>query len=245
MSAQCLVVLPARHGSTRFPGKVLKPLNGRTILEWGYRAALAANVGPVLIATEDRRVADAAKAFGARAVLTPESCASGTDRVFLAARKSREPFVINLQADQPLIKPRTLRRVADILRLNIDADMSTAVIALEDCERAKNPNVVKAALARDGRCLYFSRSSIPFSRDGGPLKQWEHLGIYGFKRKALERFVGLKPSPLEKAESLEQLRALEDGMSIFAAKVQDAPVAIDTPDDLRLAEKFLARSSRR
>ncbi|MDE1977238.1 MAG: 3-deoxy-manno-octulosonate cytidylyltransferase [Elusimicrobia bacterium] len=240
-----LVVLPARHGSTRFPGKVLAKLGSRSVLEWGYRAAKAAGLGRVVIATEDKRVVEAAAAFGAEAILTPKTCASGTDRVFLAARKSREPFVVNLQADQPLIKPGTLRRVAKILRANKGADIATAVIPLDDKKRAKNPNVVKAALAAGGRCLYFSRSPIPFPRSGAPAAQWEHLGIYGFTRAALKRFVQLPPSPLEKMESLEQLRALEDGMTIFAATVTDVPVAIDTPEDLRRAEKFLRKKGAR
>ncbi|HVC08637.1 MAG TPA: 3-deoxy-manno-octulosonate cytidylyltransferase [Elusimicrobiota bacterium] len=239
-----LVVLPARHGSTRFPGKVLAMLGGQSVLERGYRAAKAAGIGRVIIATEDKRVVLAAAKFGAEAVLTPAACASGTDRVFLAAKKGREPFVINLQADQPLIKPETLRRVAKILRANKAADIATAVIPLDDAKRAQNPNVVKAAMAKSGRCLYFSRSPIPFSRNGAPAKQWEHLGIYGFTRAALKRFVSLPPSALEKTESLEQLRALEDGMSIFAAAVADVPVAIDTPEDLRRAEKFLAKEAR-
>ena len=240
----CLVVIPARHGSTRFPGKVLAQLDGRPIVEWCYRAAIAAEVGPVMVATENDLVRRVVAAFGGECVITSPDCASGTDRVFEAARRTRTPFVINLQGDQPLIRPETIRKVAGILRDIRKADIATAVIALNDPSRLANPNVVKAALAGDGRALYFSRAPIPFARNGGPIGRFEHLGIYGFRREALERFVSLPPSALEKAESLEQLRALEAGMAIYAALVEDEPVAIDTPEDLELARKILRNAAR-
>ena len=241
--ADCLVVIPARFGSTRFPGKALAPLGGRPVVEWCWRAARAARVGPVVVATDDGRVRRAVVAFGGRAVMTPASCASGSDRVACAARGRREPLVINLQGDMPFIRPSTLRKVAELLRRNPAADVATAVTPLRDGRRAADPNVVKAALARGGRTrrrvLYFSRAPIPFPRDGGRARRFEHLGIYGFRRRALERFVRLKPSPLERCERLEQLRALEDGMTIFAAVVSQRPVAVDTPADLRRAERLL------
>lgn len=231
-----LVVIPSRYGSTRFPAKVLAPLGGRPIVEWCWRAAKAARVGPVLVATEDRRVVDAVRSFGGEAVLTSAACVSGSDRVHEAARRHEAKTIINLQGDQPLIKPATIRAVAKLLARK-DVDVSTAVMPLQDKGRLANPNVVKAALAKDGRALYFSRSMIPYPR--GEARWWEHLGIYGYQRRALDRFVKLPPSPLEKSESLEQLRALEDGMSIFAAVVADVPVAIDTPEDLQRAESLL------
>lgn len=236
----CLIVIPSRYGSTRFPGKVLAELSGKLIVRWCWEAAVAAKVGQVVVATEDERVAAAARAFGAEAVLTQASCQSGTDRVYEAARHhKRFKYVINVQGDQPLIRPQTIRAVVNVLRKSVATDIATAVMKLDDETRAANPNVVKAVIAKDGRCLYFSRSPIPFPRDGGKLARWEHLGIYGFKRAALERFVKLKPSPLELTESLEQLRALEDGMVISATEVADVPVAIDTPEDLRRAELLL------
>jgi 3-deoxy-manno-octulosonate cytidylyltransferase (CMP-KDO synthetase) len=242
----CLVVIPARLGSQRFPGKVLAKLGGRRVVEWCWRAAKAARIGPVLVATEDQSVVDAVRAFGGIACLTSKACVSGSDRVFEALRMfpHRVDFVLNLQGDQPLIEPKTLRAVVKILHGKRDADMATAVMELDDLERAQDPNVVKAALSKDGRALYFSRAPIPFPRNGAAARRFEHLGIYGFRRKALERFVKLPPSGLERAESLEQLRALEDGMSIFAAVVKDHAVAIDTPDDLRRAELLLRRMKR-
>ncbi len=239
MRPDCLVVIPARLGSTRFPAKVLASLGGRSVVEWCWRAAIRAKVGPVLVATDDQRVVRAVAAFGGQAVLTPRSCASGSDRVHCASLGRKEPFIINLQGDMPFVRPSTVRRVAQILRRNKAADMATAVVPMADERRALNPNAVKAVLARDGRALYFSRSPIPFPRNGNVPQRFEHLGIYGFRRKALERFVRLSPSPLEKIESLEQLRALEDGMTIYAARVEDLSVAIDTPADLRRAERLL------
>ncbi|MCX5793925.1 MAG: 3-deoxy-manno-octulosonate cytidylyltransferase [Elusimicrobia bacterium] len=235
----CLVVIPARLGSTRFPAKVLARLGGRPVVEWCWRAARAAGVGPVLVATDDERVRRAVAAFGGLAVMTPVSCASGSDRVARAARGRREPLVINLQGDMPFIKPSTVRRVAELLRRNPGADMATAVMPLRDPRRDADPNVVKAALAQDGRALYFSRAAIPFARDGGKPRRFEHLGIYGFRRRSLDRFVRLPATALERCECLEQLRALEDGMSIYAAVVTERPVAIDTPADLRRAERML------
>ncbi|MHB2026447.1 MAG: 3-deoxy-manno-octulosonate cytidylyltransferase [Elusimicrobiota bacterium] len=238
MNEGCIIVIPARYASSRFPGKVLKPLGGKSVLEWCFRAAWSARLGPVLIATEDLRVVAAARSFGARAILTSPNCASGTDRVYQAVKKHPAPRIINLQADQPFISASTLRRIDKILRSNSEADITTAVIPLADVQRAQDPNVVKAVIAKNGRCLYFSRSSIPYPRGSATVKRFEHLGIYGFARKSLERFVSLKPSALEKTESLEQLRALEDGLSIFAAAVADPPIAIDTPADLKRAELF-------
>jgi 3-deoxy-manno-octulosonate cytidylyltransferase (CMP-KDO synthetase) len=238
-SGDCLVVIPARLGSTRFPAKVLARLGGRSVVEWCWRAARASRVGPVVVAADDERVRRAVAAFGGLAVMTPVSCASGSDRVARAARGRREPLVINLQGDMPFIKPSTLRRVAELLRRNPRADMATAVMPLRDQRREADPNVVKAALAGDGRALYFSRAPIPFARDGGKPRRFEHLGIYGFRRRCLERFVRLPATPLERCECLEQLRALEDGMSIYAAVVTEQPVAIDTPADLVRAERIL------
>jgi 3-deoxy-manno-octulosonate cytidylyltransferase (CMP-KDO synthetase) len=233
-----LVVIPSRYGSTRFPAKVLAKLDGRPIVEWCWRAAKDAKVGPVLVATEDQRVVDVVESFGGKAVLTSPDCVSGSDRVYEAAKKLKADKIINLQGDQPLIKPETIKAVAKLLSKK-EVDISTAVMPLEDKGRIANPNVVKAALAVSGRALYFSRSPIPFPR--GEARYWEHLGIYGYQRKSLERFVKLPPSPLERSESLEQLRALEDGMKIFAAVVADVPVAIDTPEDLQRAESLLIK----
>ena len=232
-----LTVIPARMGSTRFPGKVLALLRGRTMVEWCWRAATAAKLGPVIVATDSNLVAETVRRFGGAAIMTPSSCPSGSDRAWLACMNRRETTILNYQGDMPLLKPSTLRAVVKVLTRG--ADISTAVITLPDAKRRRDPNVVKAVLANDGRCLYFSRSMVPFGRDGASVKSWEHLGIYAFRRDALRRFVALPPSPLEKAEKLEQLRALEAGMTIRAAVVAERPVAVDVPADLRRAETIL------
>jgi 3-deoxy-manno-octulosonate cytidylyltransferase (CMP-KDO synthetase) len=237
-----LTVIPARMGSTRFPGKVMARLNGRTMVEWCWRAAQAAKLGPVLVATDNRSVADEVRRFGGQSVMTPVSCPSGSDRVWLAAKNHREAVILNYQGDMPLLQASTLR--ATVKALTRGADIATAVIPLTDGKRRSDPNVVKAVLAKDGRCLYFSRSEVPFGRDGASVQSWEHLGIYVFNRQALKRFVSLPPSRLEKTEKLEQLRALEDGMTMRAAIVAERPVAVDVPADLRRAEKILRREKK-
>ncbi len=229
MSA-CLIVIPARLGSIRFPRKVLARLAGRTMIEWCWRAANAAKLGPVLVAVDSREVAEEVKRFGGESVMTPPSCPSGSDRVWLAAKRRREPIILNYQGDMPLLKPATLR--ATVGALSRAADIATSVIKLNDASRRRDRNVVKAVLAENGRCLYFSRA---------PVSSWEHLGLYAYRRGALKRFVCLRPSPLERSERLEQLRALEDGMIINGAIVRERPVAVDVPSDLRRAETLLRR----
>ncbi|MBI4061794.1 MAG: 3-deoxy-manno-octulosonate cytidylyltransferase [Elusimicrobia bacterium] len=229
MSA-CLTVIPARLGSVRFPRKVLARLGGRSIVEWCWRAAKAARLGPVLVAVDSREVADEVRRFGGDCVMTPSSCPSGSDRVWLAAKNRREPVILNYQGDMPLLKPSTLRATVKALRRG--ADIATSVIRIGDAPRRADRNVVKAVLTGGGRCLYFSRA---------PVSSWEHLGLYAYRRAALRRFVSLPPSPLEKTEKLEQLRALEGGMLIRAAVVRERPVAVDVPSDLRRAETLLRR----
>ena len=224
-----LTVIPARLGSTRFPRKVLAQLGGRTMIEWCWRAAKSANLGPVLIAVDSKEVAAEVRRFGGTAVMTSPSLPSGSDRVWQAAKNRREPVILNYQGDMPLLKPATLR--ATVRALSRGTDIATSVIALNGARR-EDRNVVKAVLAVTGRCLYFSRA---------PVSSWEHLGLYAYRRDALKRFVSLPPSPLEKAEKLEQLRALEAGMTIRAAIVAERPVAVDVPADLRRAETMLRR----
>ncbi len=239
--SRVLTVIPARLGSTRFPAKVLARLGGRTMIEWCWRAAKAAKLGPVLVATDAKSVADEVRRFGGTAVMTPKSCPSGSDRVWLAAKGRTEKIILNYQGDMPLLKPGTLKATVKALRPG--TDIATAVIPVAAKRRSEDPNVVKAVLAKDGRCIYFSRLAVPFSRDGGPVRHWEHLGLYAYRRSALKRFVALPPSPLEKTEKLEQLRALEDGMLMHAAIVDERPVSVDVPADLKLAEKLLRRGN--
>ncbi|MCR4294984.1 MAG: 3-deoxy-manno-octulosonate cytidylyltransferase [Elusimicrobia bacterium] len=229
-STACLTVIPARLGSTRFPRKVLARLAGRTMIEWCWRAATAARLGPVVVAVDSREVADEVRRFGGEFVMTSPSLPSGSDRVWAAAKGRREPIILNYQGDMPLLRPATLRATVGALRRG--TDIATSVIKLNDAARRSDRNVVKAVLAENGRCLYFSRA---------PVSAWEHLGLYAYRRAALKRFVSMPPSPLEKSEKLEQLRALENGMIIDGAIVRERPVAVDVPSDLRRAETMLRR----
>lgn len=241
----CVVVIPARMGSTRLPRKVLLPLAGLPVVEWCRRAAVKAGVGPVVVATDHPEVAGTVERLGGTAVMTPADCPSGTDRVAAAvktlerARGRRFKVVVNLQGDEPFIRASTIRAVARLLtRAKPAGDLATAVVRLDDARRASEPNLVKAVVAKDGRCLYFTRAPAPYpARDAKPA-YFQHIGIYGYSRGALERFVRLPPSPLERLESLEQLRALEDGMTIAAAVVDDRTVAIDTANDLARAARL-------
>ncbi len=236
-----LIVIPARFHSTRFPGKVLAPLGDKSVLEWCWTHAVKSGVGTVIIATEDEKVVLAARKFGAKAVLTSPTCVSGSDRVFEASQDSDSPFIINIQADQPFLTAETIKSVAQVLQTNPQADISTAVIPLNDPERLKNPNVVKAVVCQDKRCLYFSRSPVPFARNEKP-DYFEHLGIYGFRKEALKKFISLKPAPIELAESLEQLRALDAGMTIYTCISSEIPCSIDTPKDLEEAKQILEKT---
>ena len=238
-----LIIIPARYGSTRFPGKPLADLYGKPIIQWVYEACQKAECGDVIIATDDERIAKAAQNFGAKAVMTPSDCPSGTDRIYQAAKGLKADYIINVQGDEPFVLPKTVRAVAELLKTDRHTDISTACIPTVDWDQVDNPNHVKAVLAEDGRALYFSRSVVPYKREKTPQSEKEpyhiHCGIYGYKRAALERFVQLPPSPLERLEKLEQLRALEAGMTIKAVLTVKTGPAIDTPEDLERAKEFV------
>ncbi len=237
-----VVVIPARMASTRLPGKPLAPIAGVPMIVRVWRQAVKAGIGPVLVAAAEQEIADAIAEAGGRAVLTPPDLPSGSDRIF-AALQSFDPgeahdVVVNLQGDLPALDPSFVRDVAAALG---NADMATLAAEIDDAADFDNPNVVKPVVAweadgRTGRALYFTRARAPSG--AGPL--FHHVGIYAFRRAALARFVGLPASPLERREKLEQLRALEAGMTIRVMRVDTVPVSVDTPDDLRKAEAFIA-----
>lgn len=243
-----LIVTPARFGSSRLPGKILKPLAGKPVIQHAYEACQKTGLGTVLIATEAPHVVEAVKTFGATAILTSPACQSGTDRVYEAAQNRPEEFIINVQGDEPFIRTETVAAVANLLKNDPTCDIATAVFAMADTAEVDNPNVVKAVLAKDGRALYFSRSRVPYKREKTEenlrAPYWHHCGIYGYRRAALERFVNLPESPLEKLERLEQLRALEDGMTIKCVEIAPSGPAIDTEADLQAAEQYFLQNPR-
>lgn len=238
-----LIAVPARYGSSRLPGKIVKILAGKPVIQRTYEKCLQAAVGDVIIATEAQIVADTCSRFGAKAILTSAACQSGTDRIYEAAQGRTEQFIINVQGDEPFIDPATIVKIVHLLKSDPACDIATAVIATTDDKIIDNPNCVKAVLTADKRALYFSRSRVPYKRqpDEAALKApyWKHCGIYGYRRAALEKFVHLPVSPLEKLEKLEQLRALEAGMCIKCVEIQPSGPAIDTEADLKAAEDYL------
>jgi len=247
-----VVIIPARLASTRFPGKVLAPLQGKPLIQHVCeRARLAALADHVLVATDSREVADAVASFGGEAVMTSPECASGTDRVAEAASRLDYDIIVNVQGDEPLIEPEIIDTA---IRLLEDRRAAIGTIAAEITNPADiaDPNVVKVVMDREGFALYFSRSPIPYHRERwkglGRLEMQgarlhRHLGIYSFRREALFEFSGFAPSPLEETEKLEQLRALEHGMKIKVGLAARETLGVDTPEDLERVRKCLSSSS--
>lgn len=233
-----LIVIPARMAATRLPGKPLADIHGKPMIAWMAALGKKAGIGPVLVAAGEPEIAAAARAAGVEAVLTDPALPSGTDRVHAAARAFGGQFdrIVNLQGDVPTMRAEDVARAAALLGRSPRADIATLVSpSLDPAERA-NPNIVKAIRAADGRCLYFTRADAPSGE--GPIER--HVGIYVYRPDALARFVAAPPSPLELREKLEQLRALELGMTIVAEAVEDFPKGVDTPDDLDTARRALA-----
>ena len=230
-----LIVIPARMAATRLPGKPLADIGGRPMIAWMLERALAADVGPVVVAAGDPEIVAAVEKAGGRAVLTDPALPSGTDRVHAAAVGGGHDVIVNLQGDMPTVAPATIR--AAVAALTAGADIAPLVSPSDDPVDRDNPNVVKAIVAADGRALYFTRAPAP-SGDGPVLR---HVGIYVYRRAALDRFVAAPPSPLELREKLEQLRALEMGMTIRAGVVAEFPKGVDSPADLEAARRELCR----
>ena len=239
----CLIVIPARYGSQRFPGKVLAPLAGKPVIQWCWEAAVKAGRGEVIVATEHEKVLSFLRSIGARAVLTSPSCQSGTDRIYEASRGTKAGFVINVKGDEPFMSAAALRAAFDKLKASPDCRIGTACVRITSAEDINNPNCVKVAMNAAGRALYFSRCPVPFHHALSDLKDqpyFKHCGFYIYRRDALEEFVALPPSRLERLERLEQLRALEAGIGISVAEVPPLGPAIDSPEDLAAAERFIA-----
>ena len=240
-------IIPARWASTRFPGKPLVELRGKPLIRHVWeRACRAKRVDRVIVATDDMRIAETAFNFGAEVALTSPRHPTGTDRLAeVAANLKQARIILNVQGDEPDIAPSTIDRLADALLGDPRLGMVTAANPITGAEDIGNPNVVKVVTDAEGRALYFSRSVIPHDRDGlGGIRYLRHQGIYGYRRRVLLDFVRWKPTPLEKAEKLEQLRALEHGVSIGVIMVRRGSVGVDAPEDLAKAEKALCGKSK-
>ncbi|MCP4982580.1 MAG: 3-deoxy-manno-octulosonate cytidylyltransferase [Gammaproteobacteria bacterium] len=240
------IVIPARYASKRLPGKPLRNICGKSMIEWVYRAACATNASQVVVATDDQRIADEVERFGGNASMTSSLHHSGTDRILEVAQTlnwSEEAIVVNLQGDEPLMPAANISQVATNLSIR-KCDMSTLHKQI-DAEHASDPNLVKLVHDQQGHALYFSRSKIPFDRSGGIEAYCGHIGIYAYRVGFIETFSSLPPSDLEIAESLEQLRALSNGFVIHSEIAHALPgPGIDTEEDLTRVEKLMESKSK-
>lgn len=237
-----LGIIPARWGSTRFPGKPLHPIAGKPLVQHVWeRCQQCTKLDDVVIATDDQRILDAATSFGAKAVMTSEHHPTGTDRIAEAAAAFPEAaYIINIQGDEPLIDPSLIDQLAESLQENPGVSMATAANPITDDIVMNDPNVVKCVLALNGDALYFSRSPLPYRRAESPaLSLYRHKGIYAYRRDFLEKFVTWSPSPLELAESLEQLRALENNARIKVLITDDESPGVDTIEQAHQIEDLL------
>jgi 3-deoxy-manno-octulosonate cytidylyltransferase (CMP-KDO synthetase) len=247
------VVVPARYGSTRLPGKALLPLAGKPLIQWVYERARRSGARQVIVATDDERIALAAHGFGAEVRMTAATHASGTDRIAEVARHEGwgdTDIVVNVQGDEPLMPEALIDQVAAVLAAHADSDIATLAVPLQSVSALLDTNVVKVVCDLRQRALYFSRAPIPWSRDGasaGLASQGSyagarrHLGIYAYRVAALQRIAALPPSALEMREQLEQLRALEHGMDIRVADAETTPGAdVNTAADLAAVAALLA-----
>lgn len=240
-------IIPARWRSTRFPGKPLHVIAGKPLLRHVWeRCRRAKKLDSVIIATDDMRIATAAFDWGAEVALTSPHHRSGTDRMAEVAQKTKEyAYVINIQGDEPLIDPRLIDRFVETLQADRKIDIVTAAHPFADPSEADSPHQVKVVVDLRGNALYFSRSPIPFRQAStAKARLLRHQGVYGFRREALLQFVRWKPSPLEQTESLEQLRALENGVRVHVLVTKHGSPGVDTPQDARALEQELARAKR-
>jgi 3-deoxy-manno-octulosonate cytidylyltransferase (CMP-KDO synthetase) len=239
-------VIPARWGSTRLPGKSLIPICGKPLIQWVVEGAQrATRLERLMVATDDARIAAAVEPLGVEAVLTRADHPSGTDRVAEAVAGLDARVVVNIQGDEPLVDPGLLDRMAERLLADASWDMATAATRITREEDLESPSVVKVVWGRDGAAMYFSRSVIPHVRepaeDGPATDHWWHLGLYAYQRACLQRLVETPPCALERAERLEQLRALDIGARILVVPTEERSVGVDTPEDVATVEAILRR----
>ena len=235
-----VVIIPARMAATRFPGKPLIDLCGKPMIQWVYeRASKASGISRVLVATCDQEIIDAVASFGGEAVMTSAEHRSGTDRLAEAARELDADVIVNVQGDEPLIDPKSIERVLEPFATE-QGVLMTSLMAPIDRESAKDPNLVKVVVTTDNYALYFSRSPIPYERK--PIEGrsvYGHVGLYAYAKDFLLTFAALEPTPLEQAESLEQLRVLEHGYRIRMVEVPDRPLGVDTWGDLERVREIV------
>jgi len=233
-------VIPARWNSVRFPGKPLASILGRPMLQHVYeRAASCRLISELLVATDDDRIAEAAKSFGAKVVMTSTEHPTGTDRVAEAASKAVGSVVVNIQGDEPLLRPESIDRLVSEMASSKAVRMATLACRVADPDELESSSCAKVVLDGNDEAIYFSRSKIPYVIGSHPFEFYKHIGVYGYRRDVLDRLAASPPTPLETAEGLEQLRALEQGVRIRVVKVEGWGPAVDTPEDIERVEKRL------
>ncbi|MCL2660076.1 MAG: 3-deoxy-manno-octulosonate cytidylyltransferase [Acidobacteriaceae bacterium] len=233
-----LGVIPARLASTRLPRKILRPIAGRPMLAWVYEAARACpQLDDLVVATDSTEIEALCRENGWPCLLTSPNLASGTDRVHAVAQRVDADIYVNIQGDEPLLKPGHLTALLEPFA-RPQVEVSTLRVACT-AENIANPNAVKVVADAEGRALYFSRATIPYNRDGGPAQYWKHIGLYAYRKSAIERFPHLPASALEQTERLEQLRFLENGISIYVETTPFDTIGVDTEADLIVVESIL------
>jgi 3-deoxy-manno-octulosonate cytidylyltransferase (CMP-KDO synthetase) len=243
--SKVVAIIPARWASTRFPGKPLHDIAGKPLIQHVWERCIEAeSFDQVIVATDDMRIAEAVFNFGAQVSMTSAHHPSGTDRIAEVARKLKKISVIfNIQGDEPMIHPVLLKRLVKKMLASDKIEIITAAVPISE-EEAQSEHNVKVVIDSLGDALYFSRSRIPFPRGSSRAPTYKHLGIYGYRRRALLAFVQTPPSPLEKSEQLEQLRALENGMKIHVILSETSSIGVDTPEDAKEAERLILQGLR-
>ena len=249
--SKVLAMIPARYGSVRFPGKILAPILGKSLIQRTYENARQCELlDEIIIATDDMRIFEHVTSFGAKAVMTSPDCPTGTDRMAEALDKLPHlqdyPIVINIQGDEPCLNPNAISKVVQILIDNPEAVMSTAVVKLTSEEDIRDPSIPKCIFDKHGNALYFSRSLIPVNNRGQyspKATYYGHLGIYAFRQHFLKQYGKLPATPLQQIEELEQLKVLEHGYGIKVAIVEEFSVGVNHPEDIKKVEQYLCKQN--
>ena len=236
------IIIPARYASTRLPGKPLIKIGGKSIIQWVYeKAKQAKSADEVVVATDDKRIYDEVISFGGLVRMTSPNHKCGSDRIAeIVSDDANIGIAVNVQGDEPMIDPESIDKAIDALKES-DADISTLIRVIKDKEEITNPNVVKCVVSKSGMAMYFSRSPIPYERNEGKSPVYAHIGLYAYKSDSLLKMTKMEQTPLEMSESLEQLRALENGMRIKTVVVGYSPVGIDTEEDVENFKKIIEK----
>lgn len=237
-----IAVIPARYESTRFPGKPLANILGKPMIQWVYESvSQARNINQVYVATDDYRISDSVKSFGGKTIMTGD-CKCGTDRVYEAVKNMDCDVIINVQGDEPLIRARDIERIVDLFSRKQNIEMVTLISQMKDDKEIDDPNNVKVVLDIEGNALFFSRSRIPYKgRCDGSVLYYKHIGIYGYTKDFLTKYISMPESPNERVEKLEQMRALDNGYKIMTLTTDYESIGVDSPDDIKRAESAIKK----